>query len=71
MVDTAQRTGQNRATPIKGVAVDGLPVVHYLPGVFADQVWLHFLDGGLNGQRAAFQQRLAQSENSARIGMNF
>src|SRR5262249_13988183 len=53
-VDAAQRTGEDGAAAVEGVAVDGLPVMHHLAWVFADQIWLDLLDGGGGGQRPAF-----------------
>ena len=69
VVNAAQRTGQDGATPVKSVAVNGLPVVDYRPWVFPDQVRLHFLDGGLDGQRPPFEQRFAEAVH-AHVGVN-
>src|SRR5438477_136451 len=44
LVDTAEGAGQDRPAPVKGMTVDGLPMVHHLPWVFANQVRLDLLD---------------------------
>ncbi len=69
LIDAAQCAGENRASAIEGVTVDGLPVVGHRPRILADQVGFQLLDGGGAGPGPAFQDRLSPAGNS-RVGMD-
>ena len=64
MFDAAERAGEDRAAAVEGVPVHGLPVVHDARGVLADQVGLQLRDGRGDGQRAPFEDRLAQADEA-------
>ena len=64
-VDAAQGAGQDRPAAIEGVAVDGLPVMHHLARVLADQVRLDLLDRpSRTVMRPALDDRLAQADDA-------
>ncbi len=69
LIDAAEGTGQNRPAAIERVFVNRLPVMHHAARIFADEIRLDFLDSLRTGQRAAFGDGLAQSDN-ARIGVD-
>lgn len=52
------------------MAVYGLPVVDDFARVFADEVGFDFLDGRLDGERAAFEERFAESDDAG-VGVYF
>src|SRR5439155_18326863 len=67
LIDAAERAGQNRAVSIKGVTIDGLPVMGYRAGVFSDQIRLHFLDRLSAGERAPLRDRLPETGDGGRV----
>src|SRR5581483_6411275 len=54
---------------IEGMAIDGLPVMHHLSWIFADEIRLNFLDGFGAGFGPSFEDRLAQS-GEAGVGVD-
>src|SRR5690606_21629394 len=68
LVDATERAGKDRTSAIKCVAINSLPVVYHLAGVFADQVGLDLLDSGLDSKRSALEKRFTQTCN-ARVGV--
>ena len=64
LLHPAERTGQDRAAPVEGVAIHGLPVMDHPGRVLADQIGFQFghrLGAGLG---PALQDRLAESDQA-------
>jgi len=68
-VDAAESAGQDGAAAVEGVAVYGLPVMHDLTRVFANEIVPDFLHGRRARLRSAFDDWLAQADD-ARVGMH-
>ena len=64
-----ERTGQDRAAPVKRMPVNRLPVVHHAARVLAHQVRLDLLDGRGDGQGAPLDDRLPQADDPG-VGVN-
>ncbi len=69
LIDAAERAGQNRAAPIKGVTINGLPVMRHRARVFSNQVRFHFLDRLSAGEGAPLRDRLPET-GDAGIGVD-
>ncbi len=59
LLDAAQGAGEDRSAAIKGMAIDGLPMVHHLPRILADQVGGDLLHGDGARLCPSFEDRLA------------
>ena len=59
LLDATKGAGKDWATPVEGVSIEGLPVVHHVARVLADQVRSHFSNGGGTGFGTAFGDGLS------------
>ena len=64
LIDAAQRAGQDRAATIERMPINSLPVVHYAPRIFADQIRLYLFDGFGARERTALGDGLAQAHDA-------
>jgi hypothetical protein len=69
LVDARDGAHVDGATAIEAAAIHDGPVVLDQEGILADQVVCQFVDGGLDGQRTAFDDRLAPADD-ALVGLD-
>src|SRR5207248_8660550 len=65
LLDAAEGAGQDRAAAVEGMPVDRLPVVLDPARILPDQVFLDFLDSGLDRARPPLHHGLAVADQVA------
>ncbi len=65
LVDAAQRTGKQWPAAVEGMAIDGLPVMSDVTRILADKIRLDLANGGDASSGAAFEDRLAQTDDAS------
>ena len=64
LLDATEGAGKDWATSIKGMSIQGLPVVHHVARVLANQVRSHFVNGGGTGFGPAFSDGLSEADDA-------
>ena len=64
LFDTAQHAGEDRAAAVERVTINGLPVMHNIARVFANQIRCDLLHSRGARLRAAFEDRFAKADDS-------